>query len=195
MIPRVLLIDNYDSFTHNLFQALAGLGAVVEVVRNDAVDLEKGNPTHLVISPGPGRPDKSGKTLAAIHHFSGRIPVLGVCLGQQAIALAFGGHLGLAPAPVHGKVSEVHHDGRGLFRGLPDPFPAARYHSLAVSREGLPPELEVSAWTADGVVMGLRHRTLPVEGVQFHPESFMTPEGPKLLASFLGGHGGLQGLP
>ncbi len=189
MTPRVLLIDNYDSFTHNLFQALRGPGAEVEVVRTDAVEREKVNPTHLVISPGPGRPERSGKTLEVIRHVAGRIPVLGVCLGHQAIALVFGGRLALAPAPVHGKVAEVHHDGKGLFAGLPNPFPAARYHSLVVPREGLPPELEVSAWTPDGVVMGLRHRTLPVAGVQFHPESFMTPDGGRLLAHFLRGGG------
>ncbi len=185
MIPRVLLIDNYDSFTHNLYQALRVLGAEVDVVRNDTVDLAKVDPTHLVISPGPGRPERSGRTLEAIRHFAGRIPVLGVCLGHQAIALVYGGRLALAPSPVHGKVAQVHHDGRGLFAGLPDPFPAARYHSLAVPREGLPAELEVSAWTSDGIVMGLRHRTLPVAGVQFHPESFMTPDGGRLLANFL----------
>lgn len=185
MNPRVLLVDNYDSFTHNLFQALSALGASVAVVRNDAVDPENADPTHLVISPGPGRPERSGRTLEAIRHFAGRIPVLGVCLGHQAIALVWGGRLVLAGAPVHGKVSGVSHDGRGLFRGLPNPFPAARYHSLTVLGEGLPPELEVSARTADGVIMGLRHRALPVEGVQFHPESFMTPDGSRLLANFL----------
>ncbi len=182
---RVLLVDNYDSFTHNLFQALRVLGAEVDVMRNDAVDLEAARPTHLVISPGPGRPEGAGASLEVLRACAGKIPVLGVCLGMQAIALAFGGRLERALTPVHGKVSAIHHDGQGVFAGLPKPFEAARYHSLAVSRRELPESLEVSAWTGDGTPMGLRHRTLPVEGVQFHPESFLTPEGCRVLDNFL----------
>lgn len=185
-MTRVLLIDNYDSFTHNLYQALAALGAEVQVVRNDAVDVPgilASGATHLVLSPGPGRPEGAGVTLEAVKACAGRLLILGVCLGHQAVAMAFGGRLAKAATLVHGKTSRISHDGRGVFAGMPDPFTAARYHSLAV--EGLPECLEASARTEDGTLMGLRHRTLPVEGVQFHPESFMTPEGSRILANFL----------
>jgi len=185
---RVLLIDNYDSFTFNLVQALRVLGAEVWVRRNDAIDLEAARalePTHLLISPGPGRPEKAGISIEAIAAFAGRVPVLGVCLGHQALAAAFGGHVGSARHLMHGKSSEVYHDSRTLFEGLPNPFTAGRYHSLAVLEEELPEVLTVSAYTSDGEIMGLRHRELPLEGVQFHPESVLTPRGESLLRNFL----------
>ncbi len=187
---RVLVLDNYDSFAWNLAQALGALGAEVEVVRNDVLDpggIAERRPDRLVISPGPCGPDRAGVSVPAVRALAGRVPILGVCLGHQCIAEAFGGRVVLAPRPVHGRTSEVRHDGRGWLRGLPTPFRAARYHSLAVEEEGLPECLEVTARSPDGVVMGLRHRDLPVEGVQFHPESYMTPEGPRILANFLAG--------
>ena len=181
---RVLLVDNFDSFTHNLFQALSVLGAQVEVMRNDVAEI-RADTTHLVISPGPGRPERAGRTPALIRSWAGKLPILGVCLGHQALAQAFGGKVEKT-APMHGKTSPVHHDGKGIFWGVPDPFVAARYHSLQVLREGLPDCLEVSAWTEDGTIMGLRHRSLAAEGIQFHPESFLTPHGGGILAGFLG---------
>jgi anthranilate synthase/aminodeoxychorismate synthase-like glutamine amidotransferase len=184
----LLVIDNYDSFTYNLVQYLGELGAQLRVYRNDQVSLsevEALDPAAIVISPGPGTPAQAGISSALIRAFAGRRPILGVCLGHQAIGEVFGGVVDRAPAPVHGKTSWVHHDGRGVFSGLRNPFEATRYHSLLVRREGLPGCLEVSAWTEDGLVMGLRHRTAPVEGVQFHPESILTTEGKRLLGNFL----------
>jgi len=185
---RVLLIDNYDSFTYNLVQALATLGAEVIVRRNDEVSLDEAEdlrPTHLVVSPGPGRPEQAGISIPALARFMTRIPVLGVCLGHQAMAVALGGEVVPARSLVHGKASAIHHDGRSLYAGIPSPFPAGRYHSLAVGRDSLPPELEISAHTSDGEIMGVRHRRLPAEGVQFHPESVLTPVGSRLLGNFL----------
>lgn len=186
----VLLLDNYDSFTYNLAQALGALGAAVVVRRNDAITLAEVRdlqPTHLVVSPGPGRPEEAGSTLQIMDGMVGRVPILGVCLGHQALARVFGGQVDRADQVVHGKASLVYHDGRGIYTGLPSPLSAGRYHSLVVAAEGLPGELAVAAFTSDGVVMGLRHRTLPIEGVQFHPESMLTPAGPRLLRNFLGG--------
>ncbi|GBD11371.1 Aminodeoxychorismate synthase component 2 [bacterium HR23] len=184
----LVLIDNYDSFTYNLYQYLCELGAEVRVVRNDQVtleDLEALAPQGLVVSPGPCTPREAGISNDAIRHFGQRIPVLGVCLGHQCIGSAFGARVGRAPEIVHGKTSLIHHDGKGVFRDLPNPFPATRYHSLVVYEEGLPDCLEVSARTATGLIMGLRHRSLPIEGVQFHPESIATPHGKALLRNFL----------
>ena len=186
--PRLLLIDNYDSFTYNLVQAFLVLDAEVLVHRNDQLTVEEARelaPTHLCVSPGPGTPSDAGNSIAMIREFAGRIPVLGVCLGHQAIIESFGGAIVRAPRLMHGKASAVHHDGRGLFTGLPNPFEAGRYHSLIAERERIPSEFEVTAWTAEGEIMGARHRSLAIEGVQFHPESILTPEGPKLLATFL----------
>jgi anthranilate synthase component 2/para-aminobenzoate synthetase component 2 len=185
---RLLLIDNYDSFTYNLVQAFLVLGAEVVVHRNDAIGLDEAaaiEPTHLVISPGPGRPEDAGTSLAMIGHFAGRIPVLGVCLGHQSIVQHYGGEIVAAGALMHGKTSWVQHDGQGLFAGLPNPFEAGRYHSLAANRQQVPAELEVTARTKEGEIMGVRHRELAVVGVQFHPESVLTPDGPALLANFL----------
>jgi anthranilate synthase/aminodeoxychorismate synthase-like glutamine amidotransferase len=185
----ILVIDNYDSFTYNLVQYLGELGAELEVRRNDEVSVEEIEadlrPERIVISPGPGTPSESGVTLGVVERFAGRVPLLGVCLGHQAIAQVFGGRVVRAPAPVHGKDAEICHDGRGVFRGLGERFRAGRYHSLVVERESLPACLEVSAATPDGIIMGLRHRELKVEGVQFHPESILTGEGRSLLANFL----------
>ena len=184
----VLLIDNYDSFTFNLVQALRGLGAEVRVFRNDEIDLAAARahePTHVVISPGPGRPERAGISLRLIEDSLERVPVLGVCLGHQAIAALLGGRVGRAARPVHGRAARIFHDGQGLFRGLPNPFEAGRYHSLCVAEAGLPLELEVTAWTAEGEIMGLRHKLFPVEGVQFHPESVLTPKGVRILQRFL----------
>ncbi|HEX4910410.1 MAG TPA: aminodeoxychorismate/anthranilate synthase component II [Permianibacter sp.] len=188
----LLLIDNYDSFTWNLVQYFAELGAEVNVVRNDALtlaDIERLQPTQLVISPGPCSPNEAGISLAAIQHFAGRLPILGVCLGHQAIAQVFGGRVQRAANVMHGKTSPIHHAGVGVFRDLPSPFAATRYHSLLVDRDSLPTELEETAWTErDGArdyLMGLRHRTLPIEGVQFHPESILTEHGHGLLRNFL----------
>jgi anthranilate synthase/aminodeoxychorismate synthase-like glutamine amidotransferase len=184
----ILLIDNYDSFTYNLAQLLAELGHELRVVRNDDCrigDLVALAPSHVVISPGPGRPEDAGVTLEAVRAFAGRAPVLGVCLGHQAIGLVYGGRVVAAPELVHGKAAEVRHDGRTIFAGLPEVFPAGRYHSLMVAEEDLPVELEVSARSSDGLVMGLRHRALPVEGVQFHPESILTPHGRAILENFV----------
>ncbi|HEX8852622.1 MAG TPA: aminodeoxychorismate/anthranilate synthase component II [Pyrinomonadaceae bacterium] len=185
----ILVIDNYDSFTYNLVQYLGELGAEMQVRRNDEVTVEEIEanccPDKILISPGPGTPDEAGVTLPLIERFAGRIPLLGVCLGHQAIGQAFGGHVVRAPAPVHGKAAEICHDGKTIFEGLEYRFQAGRYHSLVVERETLPLSLEVSATTPDGVVMGLRHRELKIEGVQFHPESILTPEGKRLLSNFL----------
>lgn len=184
----LLMIDNYDSFTFNLVQYLAELGAKVQVVRNDAIDIagiEALAPDHLMISPGPCDPAQAGISLEAIRHFAGRIPILGVCLGHQAIGEAFGGRIVRARELMHGKTSPVEHLGLGIFRNLPSPLICTRYHSLAVERESLPDCLEITAWTADGEIMGLRHRTLAVEGVQFHPESILSEHGHALLGNFL----------
>ena len=185
----LLVIDNYDSFTYNLVQYLGELGETVEVRRNNRVtidEIENGlRPERIVISPGPGTPDDAGITLDVIAHFSGKVPLLGVCLGHQAIGQAFGGKVIRAPELMHGKASRVSHDGKTVFAGLSDPFLAGRYHSLIVEKESLPDCLEISAQTADDVIMGLRHREFNVEGVQFHPESILTSEGKQLLANFL----------
>ena len=185
---QVLVVDNYDSFTFNLVQRLGELGARCRVVRNDTASVEEiaeRSPAALVVSPGPRSPADAGISVELIRHLGARIPILGVCLGHQAIGAAYGGRVVRAPAPMHGKVSPIHHDGSALFGGVPDPFPATRYHSLVVERATLPEELEVTAWTADGVLMGLRHRLHPVVGVQFHPESIGTRAGHRLLGNFL----------
>ena len=184
----ILVIDNYDSFTYNLVQYLGELGQELVVYRNDHIDVsgvESSKPRKIVISPGPGVPDNAGVTLELIDRFSGKIPILGVCLGHQAIGQAFGGRVVPAPYLMHGKISRIHHDCKTIFQGLPDGFPATRYHSLMVEKESLPPCLEISATSADGLIMGLRHRELPVEGVQFHPESVLTTNGKQLLENFL----------
>jgi anthranilate synthase/aminodeoxychorismate synthase-like glutamine amidotransferase len=184
----MLVIDNYDSFTYNLVQYLGELGEEIVVRRNDQVtvkDAEALCPDRILISPGPGAPDQAGMTLELISFFAGRVPLLGVCLGHQAIGQAFGGRVVRAPELVHGKASEIFHDERTIFRGLEHRFKAGRYHSLIVERESLPSCLEISATTPEGLIMGLRHRQLKVEGVQFHPESILTPDGKKLLANFL----------
>ena len=184
----LLLIDNYDSFTFNLAQYLGEIGADVKVVRNDAIDVPGVAalaPSHIVISPGPCDPDKAGVSLAVIREFAGRVPLLGVCLGHQAIGRAFGGRVVHAKRVVHGKADRVTHDGRGVFTGLPERFLAGRYHSLAVERASLPDCLEITATTEDGEIMGLRHREHAVEGVQFHPESVLTEHGHELLKNFL----------
>jgi anthranilate synthase/aminodeoxychorismate synthase-like glutamine amidotransferase len=188
MATRVLVIDNYDSFVYNLVQELGKLGAEPVVFRNDAIDIagiRAESPDALLISPGPGRPESAGISLAVIEELAGEIPILGVCLGHQAIGMAYGGEVVSAPTLMHGKTSAIHHQGRGVFTGLPEPFVATRYHSLVVEPSTLPDVFEVTARTNDGVIMGLRHRTLAVEGVQFHPESLLTLEGPSLLANFL----------
>jgi anthranilate synthase/aminodeoxychorismate synthase-like glutamine amidotransferase len=185
----VLLIDNYDSFTYNLAQYLGELGAEVRVARNDQITLDDIGalaPSHIVISPGPGRPEDAGVSVAVIAAFGQRLPILGVCLGHQAIGLAFGGEIVRAPAPMHGKTSAVDHDGRGVFAGLANAFPAARYHSLVVADRSVPAALEVAARVAgEPTIMGVRHREWPVHGVQFHPESVMTGEGRRILRNFL----------
>jgi len=192
MATRVLVIDNYDSFVYNLVQELGELGADPVVYRNDAIDvagIRTEEPDAVLISPGPGRPEDAGVSLDVIRELAGVYPILGVCLGHQAIGQAFGGDVVSAPTLMHGKTSPVHHDGVGVFTGLPDPFVATRYHSLVVEPTTLPDVLEVTARTSDGVIMGVRHRTLAVEGVQFHPESLLTLEGPSLLANFLAAAG------
>jgi anthranilate synthase/aminodeoxychorismate synthase-like glutamine amidotransferase len=184
----ILVIDNYDSFTFNLVQYLGELGEQLEVFRNDAITVEeiaRKAPSRIVISPGPGRPETSGIIVEAVRRLAGEVPILGVCLGHQAIGAAFGGQVVPAPTLMHGKTSAIYHDGRTIFSGLARPFTATRYHSLVVSPDGLPACLEISARTDDGVIMGLRHRELEVEGVQFHPESILTAEGKKLLANFV----------
>jgi anthranilate synthase component 2 len=184
----LLMIDNYDSFTYNLVQYLGELGCEVKVVRNDelTVDaIEKLQPEKIVISPGPCTPNEAGVSLELVRRLSGRVPLLGVCLGHQAIGQAFGGRVIHAKTLMHGKVSAIHHTGQGVFRGLPSPYNATRYHSLAIERSTCPEALEVTAWTEDGEIMGVRHRTLAVEGVQFHPESILTEHGHALLRNFL----------
>ncbi|MDN5293340.1 MAG: anthranilate synthase component [Eubacteriales bacterium] len=186
----ILMIDNYDSFTYNLVQYLGELGQEVVVRRNDRItipEIEAMDPSHIIISPGPCTPDEAGISLDVVRYFAGKKPILGVCLGHQAIGQAFGGRVVRGKYPMHGKTSLIYHDGKGVYRGLPSPFRATRYHSLVVERESLPPELEVTATTEDGTVMGIRHRYWPVEGVQFHPESIMTEYGKELLANFLAG--------
>jgi para-aminobenzoate synthetase component 2 len=184
----LLVVDNYDSFTYNLVQFLGELGEQIKVCRNDEVTVEVASalrPDRIVISPGPGTPDEAGASKNIIEHFAGKAPILGVCLGHQAIGQVFGGRVVRAPRLFHGKRSVVQHDGKTIYQDLPDTFEAGRYHSLIVERETLPDCLEVSATTPNGTIMGLRHRTLKVEGVQFHPESIMTTEGKKLLGNFL----------
>ena len=187
-MPKLLIIDNYDSFTFNLSQAFQVLGAEVTVLRNDQVTVAEADalePTHLCISPGPGRPEEAGVSMEMIAHFKGRIPILGVCLGHQSIATVFGGEVVSAKGLMHGKDSPVYHDGRGLYLGLPNPFQAGRYHSLAVPESGVPEGVRVASYTSDGEVMGIRHETDAVLGVQFHPESILTPQGDRLLQNFL----------
>jgi anthranilate synthase component 2/para-aminobenzoate synthetase component 2 len=184
----ILAIDNYDSFTYNLVQYLEELGKTVEVYRNDRITIDEiaaRRPEALLLSPGPGVPDGAGVTLDAVRAFSGRLPILGVCLGHQAIAQAFGGRIVPAPTLMHGKTSRIEHDGRTIFRNLPRPFEATRYHSLVVEAGHIPDTLQVSATTEGDVIMGLRHRSHPTEGVQFHPESILTPDGKALLSNFL----------
>lgn len=187
----ILVLDNYDSFTYNLVQYLGEFGADIRVVRNDAASLEeivKMKPERVVVSPGPGRPEDAGVTMAVIRRLGETTPILGVCLGHQAIGAAFGGEVVRAVVPMHGKTSTIEHNGRGVFSGINGPFLASRYHSLVVTEESLPAELEVTARTAgDRVVMGLRHRTWPVHGVQFHPESILTGEGRRILRNFIDG--------
>ena len=186
MTARVLVVDNYDSFVFNLVQYLAQLGAEVDVRRNDEVDARDADAYDgVLLSPGPGTPEKAGVCVEMVQHCAGRTPLLGVCLGHQAIAVAYGGSVDRAPELLHGKTSEVHHDGAGVLNGLPEPFTATRYHSLAVDPATVPDELEVTARTASGVIMALRHRDLALEGVQFHPESVLTEGGHHLLANWL----------
>jgi para-aminobenzoate synthetase component II len=184
----ILLLDNYDSFTYNLAQYLGQMGQTLEVRRNDKItldEIEMLEPERIVISPGPCTPKEAGVSVPLIERFAGKIPILGVCLGHQAIGAAFGGRVIRAPHVMHGKTSEIHHDGKTVFRGLPQDFPATRYHSLIVERKSLPKSLEISAETEDGTIMGLRHRKMKVEGVQFHPESVLTDAGFRLLENFL----------
>ncbi len=184
----ILMIDNYDSFTYNLVQYLGELGKEIAVYRNDKVsieEIEQLKPERLVISPGPCTPKEAGISVAAIKHFAGKLPILGVCLGHQSIGEAFGGNIVRAERLMHGKTSPVHHDGRTVFADLPNPFTATRYHSLIIERKSIPDCLEVSAWTEEGEIMGVRHRKLLVEGIQFHPESIITKEGKALLRNFL----------
>ena len=186
----LLMIDNYDSFTYNLVQYFAELGAEVQVYRNDEItveQIEKLNPQHLVVSPGPCTPNEAGISVAAIKHFAGRIPLLGVCLGHQSIGQAFGGKIIHAKTLMHGKTSQIHHHSTSVFTGLPSPFTATRYHSLVIERETIPDCLEITAWTDDGEIMGVRHKTLAVHGVQFHPESILTEHGHDMLKNFLEG--------
>jgi anthranilate synthase/aminodeoxychorismate synthase-like glutamine amidotransferase len=187
-VRRLLVVDNYDSFTYNLVQYLGELGAELTVRRNDAITLDEIaalRPDGVVISPGPCTPREAGISVPLIQRFAGTLPILGVCLGHQAIGAAFGGAIVRAPRIMHGKTSPIHHDGRGVFAGLPDPFEATRYHSLVIDPATLPADLERSAWTAEQEIMGVRHRTFLLEGVQFHPESILTLEGKRLLGNFL----------
>ena len=187
----LLLVDNYDSFTYNLFQYLSELGEEVVVVRNDEItvaEIEKMKPDRIVISPGPSTPKNAGISNEVIRHFGSKLPLLGVCLGHQCIGYTYGGTVSGAKQIMHGKSSKIHHTGQGVFAGLPDPFSAIRYHSLAVERNSLPDCLEVTAWTEDGEIMGMRHKTHRVEGIQFHPESFMTEYGKDILKNFITGN-------
>ena len=191
--PRLLLIDNYDSFTYNLLQAFLVLGAEVDVRRNDAVTIEEAlasAPSHVCISPGPGTPYDAGVSMEMIRAFAGKVPIFGVCLGHQSIVEVFGGKVVRAGRLMHGKTSKITHDSLGLFDGLPNPCEIGRYHSLIAQPESLPPHLQVTAQTAEGEIMGVRHRELMVEGVQFHPESVLTPDGPRLMQNFLLQSGG-----
>ena len=184
----LLMIDNYDSFTYNLVQYLGELGQEVKVIRNDELTVDEIaalGAERIVLSPGPCTPNEAGVSLDVIRRFAGRTPILGVCLGHQAIGQAFGGKVVHAKALMHGKVSKIHHEGKGVFAGLPSPYDATRYHSLAIERASCPKDLEVTAWTEDGEIMGVRHRSLPVEGVQFHPESILTEHGHALLKNFI----------
>jgi len=184
----LLMIDNYDSFTYNIVQYFGQLGEDVQVVRNDRItvaDIEQMKPARLVVSPGPCSPEEAGISVVAISHFAGKIPLLGVCLGHQSIGAAFGGNIVRSVSLMHGKTSPIHHDGQGLFAGLPNPFNATRYHSLVVERESLPACLEVTAWVENGEIMGMCHKSLPVWGVQFHPESILTDGGMDILRNFL----------
>jgi anthranilate synthase component 2 len=186
----LLMIDNYDSFTFNLVQYFGELGEDVRVLRNDEIDvagIAALAPARIVISPGPCTPNEAGVSVPLVEAFAGKIPILGVCLGHQAIGQAFGGRIVHARTLMHGKVSRIHHEGKGVFAGLPSPYDATRYHSLAIERESCPADLEITAWTEDGEIMGVRHRTLAVEGVQFHPESILTEHGHALLRNFLEG--------
>lgn len=191
--PRLLLVDNYDSFTYNLVQAFLVIGAEVLVHRNDQITLAEADalaPTHLCISPGPGTPYDAGVSMDMIRHFAGRLPILGVCLGHQSITETFGGKVVRNSRLMHGKTSAIEHDGQGVFASLPTPLEVGRYHSLVAQPASMPPELIVTASTAEGEIMGLRHRDLVIEGVQFHPESVLTPHGPKMLENFLHMRGG-----
>ena len=184
----LLMIDNYDSFTYNLVQYLGELGQEVQVYRNDEIDLAKIkslNPQHIVISPGPCTPNEAGISVPLIHEFAGKIPLLGVCLGHQSIGQAFGGNIIKAKTLMHGKTSQIHHTSKGVFSNLPNPYTATRYHSLVIERDSIPDCLEITAWTDDGEIMGVKHKTLAVEGVQFHPESILTQHGHALLENFL----------
>jgi anthranilate synthase/aminodeoxychorismate synthase-like glutamine amidotransferase len=188
MPAKILLIDNYDSFTYNLVQAFLGMGAEVDVYRNDAISVEQAlaqNHTHLVISPGPGTPRDAGISMRMIQAFAGRTPIFGVCLGHQSLVEVFGGKVVRAARLMHGKVSPVRHDGKGLYAGVSQDFDAGRYHSLIADPGSIPPILDVTARTAEGEIMGVRHKSLPIEGVQFHPESVLTPDGPILMGNFL----------
>jgi len=188
MAPKILLIDNYDSFTYNLVQAFLILGAEVDVHRNDAISVQQAlsqDHSHLVISPGPGTPRAAGVSMRMIEAFAGRLPIFGVCLGHQSLVEVFGGKVVRAGRLMHGKVSAVTHDGKGLYSGVPQNFDAGRYHSLIAQADSIPDVLEVTSRTGQGEIMGVRHKTLPIEGVQFHPESVLTPDGPKLMANFL----------
>jgi len=198
MGARILVLDNYDSFVYNLVPELGELGASPLVFRNDAIDvagIRNQRPDAVLISPGPGRPEEGGVSLTAIQELAGEIPLLGVCLGHQCIGQVFGGSVVAAPHLMHGKTSEIHHDGQGLFTDLPNPFVATRYHSLVIRPDSVPKELLVTATSTDGVIMGLRHRELPIEGVQFHPESVLTTSGPALLGNFLAQLGGVVVAP
>nr|HID59403.1 aminodeoxychorismate/anthranilate synthase component II [Desulfobacterales bacterium] len=189
----ILLIDNYDSFTYNLVQVFGSHGEEIKIFRNDEITMDalvELRPERLVISPGPGTPERAGVTLAAIRYFADKIPILGVCLGHQAIAVAFGGRIVRAPRLMHGKVSKIYHDGKGVYQGLQQPFEATRYHSLIVDRASLPDSLTIVSKTSQGEIMGIRHKEFPIEGVQFHPESILTTEGEKLLLNFLQGRKG-----
>ena len=188
---KLLMVDNYDSFTYNIVQYFGELGQEVRVYRNDAItlgEIARLNPDYLVISPGPCAPQQAGVSLAAIREFAGKIPLLGVCLGHQSIGEAFGGRIVHAKKLMHGKTSPVHHNDQGVFKGLPNPVTCTRYHSLSIERESLPDCLEITAWTDDGEIMGVRHKTLAVEGVQFHPESILTEHGHDMLQNFLKEH-------
>ncbi len=184
----VLMIDNYDSFTYNLVQYLGELGQDVRVFRNDKITIagiEELDPGHIVISPGPCTPKEAGISVEVVRHFSGKVPILGVCLGHQCIGAAFGGEIVVAPELMHGKTSLIHHDGRTIFKGIPNPFEATRYHSLVIRKDTLPEQFELSAWSDDGEIMGIRHREHLLEGVQFHPESILTRAGKDLLRNFI----------